>query len=200
MCATIWPPDDVTCTTVEAASETKPESGTTFCVFGATTIPVVPGALTVPLLSKIARSTVAFTSVGFDSVTRLVRPVSVEPPTSQVDWLGSSHEAAPAPTRSPFETLWKLLPATCGVVSPAGAVSSRGSLPPVVEESSEDRSTVEPVVAVATVAVPTVLACVASLPASSDRRRALPAQTRSAAAGTGVTVRPAGRPGSESVP
>ncbi|WFR68830.1 hypothetical protein P9139_17325 [Curtobacterium flaccumfaciens] len=54
--------------------------------------------------------------------------------------------------------------------------------------------------AVATVGDPTVLAFVASFPASSDRRRAPPAQTRSASAATGFTVFPAGRPGSDSVP
>ncbi|QWT25049.1 hypothetical protein KPL76_06800 [Subtercola sp. PAMC28395] len=73
--------------------------------------------------------TVASTSLGLLSMTKLVRPVVVAPATSQLSGVASAHSVLASPTRSLSETCTDWLPAN-RVPSAPVAVRLVGSAPP----------------------------------------------------------------------
>ncbi len=80
-------------------------------------------------------STVAGTSVGFDSVSSVVRPTTVEPDGNQLSALTGAQPLDASPTKSPTSTVSDWAPLTSTLVSglPGGVLMSNGAsnVPPV---------------------------------------------------------------------
>ncbi len=178
----IRPPRASTSTTGEATPGANPASETTRCAPAGTEIPLSPGAVSAPVSPQSRSVTSASTSLGLLSTRAVLRPRLREPPTSQVEPLGSTHGEAASPENPGAADVCAVAPAS-STPSPAGAERTIGAASRPVSSTPGSASTVSltdaPLAAATSSALDTATAVSALPPVSSPKRTSPPEHTRS---------------------